>query len=146
MISKILLRIEGVAARLQGKGWGAGTVAKEFGACVSLLGHKDVALCVDIGANKGTYTTEICRTFPDAKVVAFEPAAVNLQALNEKFADNTSVLIEPYAVSKDDGEATLFSNTAGSSLASLTKRRLDHYNISFENTETIRTIVFEDYW
>ena len=44
------------------------------------------------------------------------------------------------------GGATLYSNEDGSGLASLTKRRLDHLGIDFDNMENIQTIRFEDYW
>jgi hypothetical protein len=31
-------------------------------------------------------------------------------------------------------------------MGSLTQRRLDHLNIAFETTESIKTLRFEDYW
>lgn len=52
----------------------------------------------------------------------------------------------PVAVSDKSGNAVLFSNEPGSGLASLTQRRLDHFNIPFDTTEEVKTIRFEDYW
>jgi len=111
-----------------------------------MLDNKDVRLCIDIGGNKGTYTEEIIRKHPLSHVVIFEPAKINVEALNDKFSEKENVVIEPYGVSDSAGAATLYTNEEGSGLASLTKRKLDHFNIDFETTEHIQTIIFENYW
>lgn len=146
MINKLLSKGERVAAYWQGKGWGAGSVAKEFLSAVSLIDANNVDLCVDIGGNKGVYTAEIVRRYPDAKVVVFEPASLNIEILNKKFGVNANITIENLGVSESSGDATLFSNEDGSGLASLTKRRLDHFGIDFDYNEAIKTVRFEDYW
>lgn len=146
MLNQLLGLIEKTSAKWQGKGWGTSTVKKEFSAAVSLLNDKDARLCVDIGGNKGIYTDEIIRRYPNGRVTVFEPAKSNVDILNRKYADNTNIVIEQSAVSNDVGEATLFSNEDGSGLASLTKRQLDHIGVDFDNTESIRTIRLEEYW
>lgn len=146
MLNKILGFVEKTSAKWQGRGWGSSTVAKEFSTAVSLLNDKDVRLCVDIGGNKGIYTAEIIRLYPNANIVIFEPAKSNVDVLNSKYANNANIVIEQLALSNNAGKATLFSNEDGSGLASLTKRRLDHIGIEFDNTESIRTIRFEEYW
>lgn len=50
------------------------------------------------------------------------------------------------AVSSIVGETTLYSDSDGSGLASLTKRNLEHFDLAFENTEQVAAIRFEDYW
>jgi len=146
MISKLLFFIERVAAYLLGKGWGSGTVEKEFAAAISLLEGKKVELCVDIGGNKGTYTEQILNQVPSCDVVIFEPAKINVETLSLKFTNSPNVKIEQCAVSNKVGDAALYSNEDGSGLASLTQRRLDHFGVDFNNTENIKTIKFEDYW
>ena len=146
MIAKFLFHAERVAAYYQGKGWGSSTVEGEFAAAVSLLDKAEVKLCVDIGGNKGAYTDEITRAYPNAKVVVFEPAKVNVVELTAKFGKNGNVVIEPFGVANKSGSATLYSNEEGSGLASLTKRRLGHFDIDFEFTESVQTIIFEKYW
>ena len=146
MLNKLLFLVERYAAHFQGKGWGSGTVGKEFATAVSLLEKPEATLCIDIGGNKGTYAQEITRRFPNSKVVIFEPAKSNVELLNQQFGANPLVTIEPLGVSSQAGSATLYSNEDGSGLASLTKRRLDHFNIDFETTEKVETVVFEDYW
>ncbi|MEP2943433.1 MAG: FkbM family methyltransferase [Hyphomicrobiales bacterium] len=146
MLNKFLFFIECKAAYLLGKGWGSGTVEKEFASAVSLLSNKEPELCIDIGGNKGTYTQQIMNKFAECRIVIFEPAESNVKALTEKFSNHQNVTIEQAAVSNEIGDATLYSNEDGSGLASLTKRRLDHFGIDFENTESIQTLRFEDYW
>jgi len=60
MFMKILSLIELTLAYLQGKGWGSGTIKKEFFSACSLL-SKPPSLCVDIGGNKGLYVEELLR-------------------------------------------------------------------------------------
>lgn len=146
MLSKLLFFIERASAYLLGKGGGGRTVAKEFSSTVKLLQNKKPLLCIDIGGNQGVYTQEIVKQFPDCKVVVFEPSESNIEVLNNKFLDNQNIIIEQAAISNITGDATLYSNEDGSPLASLTKRRLDHFGIDFEKTENITTIRFEDYW
>lgn len=146
MLSKLLFFIERASAYLLGKGGGGRTVAKEFSSTIKLLQNKKPTLCIDIGGNQGIYTQEIVRQFPKCKVIVFEPSTKNIEVLNKKFLDNQDIIIEQAAISNTTGDATLYSNEDGSPLASLTKRRLDHFGIDFEKTENITTIRFEDYW
>ena len=145
-MSKLLFFIERASAHLLGKGGGGRTVAKEFSSAVSLLQNKKPILFIDIGGNQGIYTQEIAKQFPDCKVIVFEPSAKNIEVLNKKFLENKNIIIEQAAISNTTGDATLYSNEDGSPLASLTKRRLDHFGIDFDKTENITTLRFEDYW
>ena len=145
MLFKILNLIELSLAHLQGKGWGSGTIKKEFSSVSTLL-SKSPSLCVDIGGNKGLYTEEILSNFPQCKVVIFEPSLSNSSLLHSKFSDYANVTVEQKAVSNIDGQATLYSDSDGSGLASLTKRRLEHFDIAFEYSEKIAVIRFENYW
>ena len=145
MLSKLLTLIELIIARLQGKGWGSGSIKKEF-AFASSLFDKAPLLCVDIGGNKGLYTAEILSNFPQCKVIVFEPSISNSNLLKSKFLKNDNVIVEQKAVSNIVGEKTLYSDRDGSGLASLTKRRLEHFDISFDHSEKVPLIRFEDYW
>jgi FkbM family methyltransferase len=146
MLRKFLFLVERTAAKLLGKGWGSSTVEKEFKSAVSLLSNHTPKLCIDIGGNKGIYTQQILNKFPSCAIVVFEPADSNVKLLNKRFKNYKNVNVEQVAVSNEIGESTLYSNEDGSGLASLTKRRLDHFGIEFENTESIKTVRFENYW
>jgi len=145
MILKVLSFIERISARLQGKGWGSKTIKKEFTAVCSLF-QTTPALCIDIGANKGAYTEAILSSYPNCKIVAFEPSLSNVKVLHKKFSEKSSVTIEQKAVSNISGEQILYSDCVGSGLASLTKRRLEHFKITFECREKVESVRFEEYW
>jgi FkbM family methyltransferase len=141
---KIFNYLEVKFANLQGKGWTG--INHEVSAVLSLLSNKDPKLCIDIGGNKGSYTKEILKRHPNCKVIIFEPASSNMTILKEKFKDNSNVTLEQLALANDNTNTILYSDKDGSGLASLTKRRLEHFGISFSNTEKIKKIKFEDYW
>ena len=103
-------------------------------------------LAIDIGGNVGEYTAELRKRNPSLEIHIFEPAATNLQKLGVRFKDDNLIRLVPFAVSDTLGSATLFSDKHGSGLGSLTKRKLQHFNIPFETIETINTLRFEDYW
>ncbi|MFY9212146.1 MAG: FkbM family methyltransferase [Aestuariivita sp.] len=145
VIHTILRGVEKQVLRGLGKGHGTKSILTEIRGIRGLLAG-DVTLCVDIGGNVGNYTAALLDVFPDAKVVTFEPSATNLAKLRERFGAEARVSLVPAAVSQLDGEATLYADTPGSGLGSLSKRDLDHLNIGFECAETVQTIRFETFW
>ncbi len=137
--------LERLCARVQGKGYGKKSIQQEFRSVKNLL-RKDPRIAVDIGGNVGEYSAEIRRCSPDAHIHIFEPSATNVLKLNQRFADDKKIVVVPFAVSDSSGSARLYSNRPGSVLGSLTRRKLDHFNIDFNVAESVETIRFEDYW
>ena len=137
--------LERAAAYSQGKGYGACTVKQEVAAVFNQLGSRP-RLAVDVGANIGRYSQELRNKQKDLEIHIFEPANVNLQKLRSAFFSDSLIIINPCGISNRSGNATLFSNYSGSVLGSLTKRRLDHFGINFDNEEVVKLIRFEDYW
>lgn len=144
-IEKIMNRIEVSAAKFQGKGTGASSISKEVAAVCHLLGRKP-QLAIDIGGNVGAYTARLRERFPELEVHVFEPSVVNVEKLHARFSEDHVVTVVPCAVSDRSGSAILFSDRAGSGLGSLSRRRLDHFSISFKNEEEVSVLRFEDYW
>lgn len=136
---------EKVAAYIQGKGYSANSIEQESKLAHELLG-KSPELVIDIGGNVGEYTAEIRRLNPNTEIHTFEPSATNIQKLNQRFGNDNKTTILPFAVSDIAGLATLFANEAGSPLGSLTQRKLNHFNVSFNIQESVKTILFYDYW
>lgn len=132
-------------ALLQGKGYGSATIGKEVQQVLELLGEKP-SLAVDIGGNVGDYTAELRRKNQQLDIHIFEPAETNIQKLWRRFAGDDRITIVPSAVSDTDGSATLFSDAPGSGTGSLTLRRLDHFNVTFDHRERVRTMRLETYW
>jgi FkbM family methyltransferase len=76
----------------------------------------------------------------------FEPNRKNHQILLDTFSSDNRVKVENLALSNKNSVSTLHADRDGSGLASLTKRRLDHFGISFDFAEQVTTTRFEDYW
>ena len=136
--------VEFQAGRLRGKGYDTPLVHEV--ALTSSMLTQTPRLALDIGGNIGDYTAGLLARYPDLEVHVFEPSAVNIEKLQTRFAGQDSVTVVPFAASATAGEALLFANAAGSGLGSLTKRKLDHFNIPFEHQETIASIRVDDYW
>jgi len=132
-------------ALLQGKGFGAATIKREVSAVFSQLEQKP-NLAIDIGGNIGKYSQELRRSQADLEIHIFEPSSVNVKKLKSAFNGDPLVVINACGISDSVGEATLFSNEAGSGMGSLTKRRLDHFGIDFNIKENIQLQRFEEYW
>lgn len=137
--------IERVSTYAQGKGYGTSTITKEVKLVHAVLG-KMAQLAIDIGGNIGEYTAELRKKSPNCEIHTFEPSTTNIATLKARFADDDKTKIVPYAISNVVGSATLFSNESGSGLGCLTKRKLDHFNISFDVKELVSTLRFEEYW
>ncbi len=146
VIHTFLRGLEKQVLRGLGKGHGTKSIAAEIGTITRLLGPGEVRLCVDIGGNVGNYTAALLQAFPAARVVTFEPSATNIAKLTDRFGSDARVTLVPAAVSDTAGSARLWADTPGSGLGSLTKRDLSFRNLSFDASEEVRTIRFEDYW
>jgi FkbM family methyltransferase len=138
--------LESAMGFAQGKGYGTATIKQEVACVMNQLVGKQPLLAVDIGGNVGEYSAELLSRFADLEVHVFEPASINVGKLKQRFAGYPRVSINPLAVSDTNSSAVLFSDEPGSGMASLSKRQLDYRGLSFDCTEDVRTIRFEDYW
>jgi FkbM family methyltransferase len=136
--------LEKISAFLQGKGYGTGTVRNEVKMVRKLA--KEVRIAFDIGGNKGTYTQQLRKFFPDAQIVVFEPSKENIKLLKDRFENDSHVKVEPFALSNFSGKSTLYSDLPGSGIASLSQRNLDHFNKKMELVEEISVITFAEYY
>lgn len=140
----LIQKFDKVISIMQGKGFGAFSVKHEVAQVLKFL--KSPSLAIDIGGNIGKYSDALIHKNPKLEIHIFEPCKKNIQILTEKFLGNENIFIVPKAVSHISGSALLFSDKEGSGLASLTKRKLDHFNIDFDRKETVNAIRFEEYW
>jgi FkbM family methyltransferase len=142
-----LSELETLFQLAQGKGWGATTVAQETAAVSELLGHaRDENLVIlDVGANVGSWTLQALNTFPRAQIHAFEPSASAFAELTVAVGDVARASAHRLALGNTDGEAVLYADSPGSGLASLTKRRLDHFGLQFSFEEAVRVSTLESW-
>jgi FkbM family methyltransferase len=104
---------------------------------------------LDVGANKGQYTGLALSTIPAeclAAIHCFEPS----QSAREEFVKNEFrtglVHLHPYAVSSSVGRSSLFADEAGSELASLHRRKLDHFQIMHgQHQETVNLTTIDSF-
>lgn len=135
----VLQKAEDAVQKQLGKGSGAWSTAEEAKATskfVRSLNLQEV-VAIDAGANIGNWSAEFLKCLPAAHVIAFEPSRVAFTKLAERFANNDRVDCINLALGKDNQNATLYSDEGGSGLGSLTKRRVDHFNIDFGYQEKI---------
>lgn len=95
---------------------------------------------LDVGANVGDWAQAALLTFPRARVYSFEPSAYIRKSLSERFANESRVSVEPFALGERDGEAVLYAPAPGTKIGSLTRRQLPRKSFSFEETISLRTL------
>lgn len=135
---------EKVLAYLQGKGYGAATLKQEVKLALSLLGGTPNVV-LDVGANKGLWTEQLLQRAPNAVVHAFEPQPACHENLVRLYAGRPNVHMHRSAVSNTSGQSSLHFDEAGSGLASLSKRQLDHFGIDFSKSIEVETVVLDDF-
>ena len=143
--TQFLRKQEKKAAYMQGKGFGAKSIKEEVDSCISLLTHNP-KIFIDIGAHKGLYTKEVLKVFPNIESYLFEPSPSNVEILTSRFENMPNVHISSNALSNIKGKMKIYYDTPGSELTSLTKRRVDHFNMHMDFSEDIETTRFDDFW
>jgi FkbM family methyltransferase len=148
-VQKLLEKNVILSQHLMGIGSGAGVELSGEGVVLDLLKQNDQApYCIfDVGANQGQYLNLLLRSLPanSAAIHCFEPSAWTFNILHKGFASVQNVHLNHVALGKEPGETILYSDSDGSGLASLSKRRLDHFDIHFKQSEAIKITTLDDY-
>ena len=137
--------LEKFSSLSQGKGWGFGTIPEEVKASISFFKMKP-KIFIDIGANKGLYTSFLLNKINNIECHLFEPSEDSYLSLKSMFSDYVQIKINKIGLSNTNSKAKLFSDRSGSPLSSLTKRRLDHFNIDMNIEEEVEIKRFDEYW
>lgn len=101
----------------------------------------------DVGSNRGQFLRLILDNVAavDFNIHCFEPGHQTFKILAESFAEDKRIRLNNIALGKGGGEAVLHFDSAGSGLASLTKRRLDHFGVDFSKTEKVEISTIDNY-
>lgn len=136
----VLEKLEDVIQKQLGKGSGAWSTKNEARIVSEFIKSLSLGevVAIDAGANLGNWSAEILEYLPNASVIAFEPSQEAFTRLIGRFSSNAHVKIVNAALGKENKAATLYADTSGSGLGSLTKRRLSHFNIEFNYEEQIK--------
>ena len=149
LISRIIPRYPEILAselrHLEGKGTGSGSTRLEAKTALDFLIVKGIRkpTILDIGANIGLYSEAVLDLNPDVRIVAFEPSSTALKELYKRFSDDIRVSIIPLALGSVSAFQPLWSDEAGSVLASLSKRKLDHFGIDFDYSEQVEVTTLD---
>jgi methyltransferase, FkbM family len=101
----------------------------------------------DVGANRGQFLDlAVSELKPRPfSIHCFEPSAVTFKMLKEGRQTDSRVNLNPFALGKVRGESTLYYDQPGSGMASLTRRRMDHFGTDFACSESIRIETVDRY-
>lgn len=111
-----------VFAQSLGKGFDFGSMNKEFNLLKKFI-DKDPKILIDVGANKGDYSDEMIKNYPNAKIYIFEPQKYLYDKLNEKYKKNNNIKIYNIALDKTENEALLIKGFDGDGEASIYLRK-----------------------
>lgn len=97
------------------------------------------AVLFDIGANVGHYSLMLKRVFGrDAIIHAFEPSRLTYEKLLANVGGEASIQAHNFGVSDHPSEQLLYTDAEASGLASVYKRKLDHFDIHMDQSETVK--------
>ena len=133
--------------QMQGKGSGGGMTEVEARMALDFISQRGITkpIVLDIGANIGSYSEAIRKFAPQSTVFAFEPSSVARKSLEDRFKADSSVTIVPFALGSKNSKETLWSDSPGSELASLTKRRLEHFGTDFNESESVEVMTLDSW-
>lgn len=143
----ILTKIEDYVQKQLGKGsgaWSTSDEAKEICRLVAAKSIKEV-VAIDAGANVGNWSSGILDALPSSRVIAFEPSKKAFSELVQRFSGRENFKAFNVALGKVNAKTTLFADESGSGLGSLSKRRVDHFNINFSHEEIVDVKTLDDF-
>jgi FkbM family methyltransferase len=95
------------------------------------------AIIFDVGANIGNYSKQLIEVFKEQVVIySFEPSKKTFSSLKNNIP--TGALLHNIGFSDKEGEEILYSDRDLSGMASLYKRRLNHFSIEMGQREKIK--------
>lgn len=105
-------------------------------------------LCIfDVGANVGNYTALALEVLGSVQpdIHCFEPSPTAFATLASRFGNRAGVHLNQFAFGRTAETRVLHSDAAGSGLASLTQRRLDHVGLTHAHTDTVSVRTIDEY-
>lgn len=162
MLNKILIQISGneffqrllernidKSQSLMGIGSGTDVASSGERAVIGMLQkmYNPPYSIFDVGSNKGQFLKLILENLltEDFDIRCFEPGRETFRQLVENFEPDHRIVLNAIGLGKEKGETVLYYDTPGSGLASLTKRRLSHFNINFNQFEKVKIDTVDNY-
>lgn len=138
-----------ISQYLMGIGSGAGVLTSGEQAIFRVLRQKrQPPYCIfDVGSNKGQFLKLVIEhvATDDFKIHCFEPGHETFKMLAESSKEDKRIALNNIGLGKETAQATLHYDNMGSGLASLTRRKLDHFNIDFSQSEKVEIDTIDNY-
>ena len=148
-IQSLLEKNAKIAHNLMGVGTGGGVFSSGEQAIFHVLKQKlKPPYCIfDVGSNKGQFLQLMLVNIAveDFSIHCFEPGYKTFEILVQSFNTDKRVKLNRIGLGKEETEAMLHYDIVGSGLASLTKRKLDHFGIDFSKAEKIQISTVDGY-
>jgi len=110
-----------------------------------ILAKTDPQLCIDIGANTGTYSLEILEN-TNSDIIAFEPLEPAFAALENNLSQyKTRVTLEQFGVGANDEELTINYNPDATSHASFSKEVGEIPYLDNHETSRVQVVSLDSY-
>ena len=148
-IQNLLEKNVNASQDLMGIGSGGGVLSSGEQAIFYVLKQRlKPPYCIfDIGSNKGQFLQLILDniTVDDFSIHCFEPGHETFKILVASSKEGKRIKLNNIGVGKEKGKAVLYYDSVGSALASLTKRKLDHFSIDFSKAEKVEINTIDNY-
>jgi FkbM family methyltransferase len=109
--------------------------------------HRGELVIFDAGSNRGQFLRMCVELLPlhACDIHCFEPSKASYSVLCDVAGSVQGVTLNNFGLGKEVRDRPIFADTSGSGLASLTKRRLDHFNIDFSFSELVHIETLDGY-
>jgi FkbM family methyltransferase len=110
------------------------------------LEKEPLIVIFDVGANVGNYSKALSDIFDSkAKIYSFEPSKKAFDLFLETTKHVENIIPNNFGFSDKEYNRILFTDSQGSSLASVYLRKLDHFGIQMDKTEEIELTTIDAY-
>lgn len=96
----------------------------------------------DVGANRGEFAAAAAREIPQVRLHCFEPQAIAFAQLCRSVPGAQH---NNFALGAQADTLKLYSDAPGSPMASVYRRRLEHFGMRFEHEETVKVAMLDTY-
>jgi FkbM family methyltransferase len=107
--------------------------------------HLENFTIFDIGANNGNYSLTVAKLFPKSIIYSFEPSKTSFDHLVENVKSESSITPVQIGFGEEKRKTILYSDKAGSGMASIYHRQFENSEIEFHRIETINIEKLDDW-
>ena len=148
-IQNLLEKNVNASQDLMGIGSGGGVLSSGEQAIFYVLKQRlKSPYCIfDVGSNKGQFLQLILDNIKvdDFSIHCFEPGHETFKILAKSYKEDKRIKLNNIGIGKEKSETVLHFDSVGSRMASLTKRRLDHFGIYFNKSEKVEINTIDNY-